>query len=124
MTTERSFISAMLAELNRRKVLRTGGGYAVVVFVLLQLMDAAVEPLRLPDWVPTLVVLALILGFPVVFMLAWLVDITPDGVRRTRKDSALSPIQTGTLFGAMLLMTLGLAACGVARYVRYKVYQA
>ena len=35
-----SFFSAVLMELNRRKVLRTVGGYAVTVFVVLQLMDA------------------------------------------------------------------------------------
>lgn len=58
------FISAVLTELNRRKVLRTVGAYAVAVFVVLQLMDAAVEPLRLPDWLPTLLVIVLILGFP------------------------------------------------------------
>ena len=44
MSERHSFISATLAELNRRKVLRTVGAYAVGVFVLLQLMDAAVEP--------------------------------------------------------------------------------
>ena len=42
-----SFFSAVMAELSRRKVLKTVGAYAVAVFVLLQLMDAAVEPL--PD---------------------------------------------------------------------------
>ena len=71
MNERQSFFSATLAELNRRKVLRTVGAYAVGVFVLLQLMDAAVEPLRLPDWLPTLVVVVVILGFPLVFLLAW-----------------------------------------------------
>ena len=76
-TTEgHSFISAVMAELSRRKVLRTVGAYAVAVFAILQLMDAAVEPLRLPDWLPTLMVITLILGFPVVFMLAWQFDVT------------------------------------------------
>ena len=70
MSEQHSFISATVAELNRRKVLKTVGAYAVGVFVLLQLMDAAVEPLRLPDWVPTLVVIITILGFPIVFLLA------------------------------------------------------
>ena len=71
MSEKLSFAAATMAELGRRKVLRTVGAYAVGVFVLLQLMDAAVEPLRLPDWLPTLVVLVLILGFPLVFILAY-----------------------------------------------------
>jgi TolB-like protein/tetratricopeptide (TPR) repeat protein len=109
MTERQSFISATLAELNRRKVLRTVGAYAVGVFVLLQLMDAAVEPLRLPDWLPTLLVVTLILGFPVVFMLAWHLDIRSDGIHRTRSASLLSKSQSATLFSIMLLAMGGLA---------------
>ena len=36
MSQGHSFLSATLGELNRRKVLRTMGAYAVAVFVLLQ----------------------------------------------------------------------------------------
>ena len=108
MTERHSFLSATLAELNRRKVLRTVGAYAVGVFVLLQLMDAAVEPLRLPDWLPTLVVIVLILGFPLVFVLAWHLEIRPDGVHRTKGGSLLSRSQSSLLFSIMLLAMGGL----------------
>jgi len=109
MTERHSFISATLAELNRRKVLRTVGGYAVAVFVLLQLMDAAVEPLRLPDWLPTLVVIVVILGFPLVFLLAWHLEIRPDGIHRTVRAGLLSRSQSAVLFSFMLLSMGGLA---------------
>lgn len=105
---QHSFFSATLAELSRRKVLRTLGGYAVAVFVLLQLMDAAVEPLRVPDWVPTLVVIVLILGFPVVFLLSWHLDLTAGGIRRADPAGLLSRRQSGLLFGGVLLLTAGL----------------
>jgi TolB-like protein/tetratricopeptide (TPR) repeat protein len=108
MVERHSFISATLAELNRRKVLRTVGAYAVAVFVLLQLMDAAVEPLRLPEWLPTLVVIVVILGFPFVFFLAWHLDIRPDGVHRTEAAGLLSRAQSAVLFSFMLLATAGL----------------
>jgi TolB-like protein len=113
---KQSFLSAVLGELNRRKVLRTMGGYAVGVFVLLQLMDAAVEPLRLPDWLPTFVVVFLILGFPVVFILAWQFDITGDGVRRTAGDGLLTRGQSAVLFSFMMLATAGLG------YTFYEYY--
>ena len=109
MTEHHSFLSATLAELNRRKVLRTVGAYAVGVFVLLQLMDAAVEPLRLPEWIPTLVVIVIILGFPLVFILAWHLDIRSDGVHRTRRASLLSRSQNAVLFSFMLFAMGGLA---------------
>jgi len=102
------FLSAVLTELNRRKVLRTVGAYAVAVFVVLQLMDAAVEPLRLPDWLPTLVVIVLILGFPLVFILAWHFDITADGVKKAQSEGLLTRIQSALLFSMMMLGMLGL----------------
>ncbi len=116
MTERHSFISATLAELNRRKVLRTVGAYAVAVFVLLQLMDAAVEPLRLPEWLPTLMVIVIILGFPLVFLLAWHLEVRSDGVHRTKGEGLLSRSQSAVLFSFMLLAMGGLA------YVFYQYY--
>lgn len=109
MSERHSFLSATLGELNRRKVLRTMGAYAVGVFVLLQLMDAAVEPLLLPLWLPTVVVLIAILGFPLVFLLAWFFDVGPEGVRRTRTAGLLSRPQTVLLFSITLVAMMGLA---------------
>lgn len=116
MTEKHSFLSATLGELTRRKVLSTMGAYAVAVFVLLQLMDAAVEPLRLPDWLPTLVVIVLILGFPVVFLLAWQFELTLEGVRKASPAGLLSRRQSMGLFGSMLLVTVGL---GYGFYIYY-----
>ncbi len=118
MSQGHTFFSATLAELTRRKVPRTVGAYAVAVFVLLQLMDAAVEPLRLPDWLPTLMVIVLILGFPLVFLLAWQFEITQTGVKRTDAAGLLSRSQTAVLFSAMMLATVGLG------YVFYAYYSS
>lgn len=116
MEQGQSFLSAVLTELNRRKVLRTVGAYAVSVFVILQLMDAAVEPLRLPEWLPTLVVIILILGFPLAFILAWQFEITPDGIRKTRTEGLLTGAQNALLFS---LMTLGMMGLGYGFYGYY-----
>ena len=116
MEQGQSFLSAVLTELNRRKVLRTVGAYAVAVFVVLQLMDAAVEPLRLPDWLPTLVVIVLILGFPLVFILAWQFDIRADGIKKTRTAGLLTATQNALLFS---MMTLGMLGLGYGFYGYY-----
>ncbi len=116
MKQGQSFLSAVLTELNRRKVLRTVGAYAFGVFVVLQLMDAAVEPLRLPDWLPTLVVIVLILGFPLVFILAWQFDITQKGVRKTKPVGLLTTTQNTMLFSMMML---GMAGLGYGFYGYY-----
>ena len=109
MAEGHSFFSATLAELSRRKVLSTVGAYAVAVFVLLQLMDAAVEPLRLPDWLPTLVVVIVIMGFPLVFLLAWHLEVTPTGVHRAKAAGLVSKSQSAVLFSIMLISMFGLA---------------
>jgi len=116
MNKRQSFLSAVLTELNRRKVLRTVGAYAVAVFVVLQLMDAAVEPLRLPDWLPTLVVIVLILGFPLVFILAWHYDFTSEGIKKTHSIGLLTTTQNTLLFSMMML---GMGALGYGFYGYY-----
>jgi TolB-like protein/Flp pilus assembly protein TadD len=108
MSEGHSFTSAVVAELTRRKVWSTVGAYAVAVFAILQLMDAAVEPLRLPEWVPTLVVIMVILGFPLVVVLAWQFEITTHGIRRTITAGLITRVQSFALFSAMLLATGGL----------------
>ena len=108
MAEGHSFISAVFTELSRRKVLRTVGAYAVAVFAILQLMEAVAEPLRLPDWLSTLVVIVLILGFPLAFVLAWVFEITAEGVRRTSTAGLLTGMQSFAMFSLMMLATAGL----------------
>ena len=79
-------------------------------------MDAAVDPLRLPDWLPTLVVIVLILGFPLVFILAWQFDIRADGIKKTRTAGLLTATQNTLLFS---MMTLGMLGLGYGFYGYY-----
>ena len=60
------------------------------------------------DWVPTLVVLVAILGFPFVFILAWHFDVGAEGVRRTSPAGLLSRGQSALLFSIMLAAMVGL----------------
>jgi TolB-like protein/Flp pilus assembly protein TadD len=78
-----SKLQRLLADFRRRRVFRVAAVYAVVAFVLLEVMDALFPALLLPDWADTLVAVLLIVGFPVAVILAWAYDITPEGVRRT-----------------------------------------
>jgi adenylate cyclase len=72
-------------ELKRRKVVRVCIAYLVGSWLLLQIADATFEPLNLPEWSTTMVLWLLILGFPVALFLAWALEVTPDGIRRTQK---------------------------------------
>jgi len=76
-------LANFLAELKRRRVFRVAIVYAGVAFIVFQIVDATFEPLRLPDWAGTLVVVLLALGFPITVALAWAFDITEKGVVKT-----------------------------------------
>jgi len=52
--------------------------------VIIELINNITEPLRLPDWTPTLVIVLLAIGFPVVIIFSWINDIHPEeGVVKT-----------------------------------------
>jgi adenylate cyclase len=71
------------AELRRRKVFRVAIAYLVVAWLLLQVADVTFAPMGLPGWTISLVIALLILGFPLVCILAWVFDLTPSGIERS-----------------------------------------
>lgn len=83
MDSDRPIDPGIIDELRRRKVLRSTSIYAVAGWCLLQWSDLAFEGMGWPDWSVTLVLTAVVLGFPVTVALAWAFDITPEGVKRT-----------------------------------------
>lgn len=70
-------------ELGRRRVVRVGVAYSVALFVVLQVAELTLEPLGLPAWSYTLVLVLGLLGLLPALVLAWAFDITPSGVKRT-----------------------------------------
>ncbi len=82
MGEQPSKFSCFLVELRRRHVFRVAVGYAAVAFVVLQLGEI-VLPAFSAEWALQLVVVFTILGFPVVVALAWVFDITADGIQVT-----------------------------------------
>lgn len=74
---------SILQELKRRHVLRVGIAYAITAWLVLQVGDVLSGNLNLPPWAFKLVFLLLVLGFPIVMVLAWVYDWTPKGVVRT-----------------------------------------
>lgn len=87
MTDHSASQEGLLEKLKRRKVIRVAIAYAVGAFVLMQIADATFEPLKLPDWSATLVLWLLVLGFPVALFLAWALEVTPEGIKKTAVDT-------------------------------------
>jgi adenylate cyclase len=74
---------SFLAELRRRKVVRVAAVYAATGFVVIQAAELLGAGLGLPAWLFPTVTVLVVLGFPVALVLAWALDITPEGVRVT-----------------------------------------
>jgi len=85
----RNAFTRFAAELKRRHVIRVGVAYIVVAFALLQGADLVLPALLLPDWTFRLLVLLVLFLFPIVLVLAWVYDLTPEGVKRTPGRSGL-----------------------------------
>ena len=64
--------------------------YALIAWVLIQVVTVVVPTFEAPHWVTQTITLLLILGFPLAVGLAWAFDVTPDGVHRTRR-AVVSP---------------------------------
>jgi len=75
---------SLFSELKRRDVFRVAALYAVGGWLLLQIGDILFGLMGLPDWALRLVLGILLLGFPVALVLAWVYELTPDGIRRER----------------------------------------
>jgi adenine/guanine phosphoribosyltransferase-like PRPP-binding protein len=78
------------AELKRRRVFHVMAVYGFVAFAIIEAADVIFPRLALPDWTVTLVVGLALLGFPVAIVLAWVLEMTPGGVRRTAETTVAS----------------------------------
>jgi tetratricopeptide (TPR) repeat protein len=77
-------------ELKRRKVFKVLAMYAGSAFVVIQVIDILTNRLNLPPWIATLVIIILSVGFPVTAILAWIFDLTPEGIKKTESIEELA----------------------------------
>src|SRR5256885_13518485 len=102
-------MGSFFAELKRRHIYRVAAAYAVVAWVLLQLVNNLAPILELPPWVARAVVLFLVLGFPVTLLLVWTLELTEAGMKV--KTSSSPPARATT--GAADWMLTGALAVGI-----------
>lgn len=110
------WVQRFVRELRRRRVIRVAVVYATTAFVLLQLGEILVEPFGLPGWTLRMVTFLLVLGFPLAIGLAWVYNITEEGVVREVGEGTPgeetapqgSPFTSNGLIVGLLLLVAGL----------------
>jgi TolB-like protein/Flp pilus assembly protein TadD len=106
---------SLFHELKRRKVFRVAVVYAATAFAVLQGADILLPNLGVPGWVMRFVIVVVLLGFPIALVLAWALEVTPEGgVKRTADarnadiEQAPSLLGVRTVFVAGLLVAVGI----------------
>lgn len=77
-----------LRELKRRRVYRVAVGYAVGAYATVEAADLVLPRLGSSESVVTSIVIVALLGFPVAVTIAWLYELTPEGLVRTSRSDA------------------------------------
>jgi serine/threonine-protein kinase len=72
-----------LVELQRRNVYKVAIAYGVVGWLLIQIATQLFPVFEIPNWGARMVVVIVLLGFPIVLVLAWAYELTPEGIQRT-----------------------------------------
>ena len=67
--------------LRERGVVRVAASYAVIAWLVLQIASVVFDPLGVPKWVLTALIIAAAVGFPIALGLAWFLEIGAHGVQ-------------------------------------------
>lgn len=99
-----------LAEMKRRHVFRFAVAYAATAFVVLQLAEILFPAFDIGDTGLRILVVAMALLFPPAVVLAWVFDITAEGIKKTADETAdARSLSSGGLFPRVSLLVLTLA---------------
>src|SRR2546421_12003210 len=83
--SERNFF----AELKRRNVFKVAVAYIVAGWALSQGIAQVFPVFDIPNWIIRLIVLLIIIGLPIALVLAWMFELTPQGIKRTETADAM-----------------------------------
>lgn len=70
-----------IEELRYRNVFRVAIAYIVASWVIAEAAALVTDTFNAPDWVMQVLIVILLLGLPVVALLAWVYELTPEGVK-------------------------------------------
>jgi len=104
-------ISHLINELQHRRVFRAVATYAVVAWIAVEAADVIFPAVGVPEAVLTWLIILALAGFPIVSILAWIFDITSQGVVRgtSAPESASGLSRLSQISSWFLVLVLGAA---------------
>src|SRR6202022_183282 len=82
---------SFFAELRRRNVYKVAVPYIVAGWALSQGIAQVFPVFDIPNWAIRLIVLLIIFGLPIAVVLAWMFELTPQGIKRTERHEQIRP---------------------------------
>ncbi len=104
-------MASIWGELRRRNVFKVAVAYAIVAWLIIEMTSTVFPALKLPEWTITFVTALILISFPVILIGAWAIEITPDGMKRTREiplEHSITHI-TGRKFDFTIIGLLAIA---------------
>jgi len=77
-------VQDFVGQLKERNVVRVGAAYLVASWLILQLVDVVFPFFELPDTMGKPILFVLAAGFPIALILAWVFELTPDGLMKEK----------------------------------------
>jgi len=78
----KGLVMSFFSELKRRSVFKVGIAYLVIGWVMVQIADTAFPAFGAPEWALRIFILIVLLVFPIALVMAWALELTPDGIRK------------------------------------------
>src|ERR1700746_1653545 len=114
-------MSGFFAELNRRKVYRVAIAYIVASWALAQGLAQVLPVFDISNSAIRVLIVLMLIGFPVALVLAWVFDITPQGIKVTPAPSAHRRRNLILLIAAGVIVSASAGFLILPRAVREKV---
>ena len=105
---------SFFSELQRRNVLRLAATYALVAWILIEAGSVLLPTFGAPEWVFRGWVILIFAGFAVALVLAWIFELTPDGVKFDHEverspQAPVSRSRSNSVIIALLVLALGVS---------------
>ena len=94
-------MTSFFQELKQRRVVRVAIGYAIAAWLIVQIASTVLPTFHVPEWVLRVFILIALLGFPIAVVMAWMFDVTAEGVKL---DSSTSGSERLFAVAALLIV--------------------
>ena len=107
-------MTSFVSELRRRNVIRLAATYALVAWILIEAGSVLLPTFGVPDWFFRAYVLIIFAGFIASLVIAWVFEITPDGVKLDSEIDRSTAVPRNRSKSNAIIITLLALALGVS----------